>query len=211
MSQVGGERVAVARRSGRGIGDAARGEDHLRALLLAFEAPPVDIFHAEDPVAEGHDLRNACIVDDPDAVFDAELQQCVGDVPCLAALRKDPVAAFDVEFHACAFEKPDRRPVVELRESHLEKFGVGAHLLGELLGRARVGDVAASLAGDADLTARFLHLFDQQHTLAAVRRRARGHHARCARPDDDDVERLFFFQLFHTGAKIGKSKLKIKN
>jgi len=47
--------------------------------------------------------------------------------------------------------------------------------------------------------------------LAAVRRRARGHHARCARPDDDDVERLFFFQLFHTGAKIGKSKLKIKN
>jgi hypothetical protein len=40
---------------------------------------------------------------------------------------------------------------------------------------------------------------------------AAGTAARSARPDDDHVERLFFFQLFHTGAKIGKSKLKIKN
>ena len=211
MAQVGGEGIAVARRSGRGIGDAARGEDHLRALLLAFETAPVDVFHTEDPVPEGQNLRNTRIVDDLDAVFDAELQQGVGDVPRLAALRKDPVAAFDVEFHACAFEKLDRRPVVELRERDLEKFSVGAHLIGEFLGRTRVGDVASSLAGDADLAARLLHLFDQQHAPAAARRRTRGHHARSARPDDDHVERPFFFQLFHTGAKIGKSKLKIKN
>ena len=203
MAQVGGEGIAVARRSGRGIRHAARGEDHLRALLLAFETPLVDIFHAEDPVSEGHDLRDARVVDDLDAVFEAVFQQGVGDVPRLAALGENPLAAFDFELHARAFEKPDRRTVVELGERLREKAGVGAHLLRKLLGRPGVGDVAAAFAGDADLAARLLHLFDQQHTAPVARRGACGHHARGARPDDDNVIRLSFFHLFHTGAKIG--------
>ena len=209
MAQVGGKGIAVARRSGRGIGDAARGEDHLRTLLLAFEAPLVDIFHAENLVPEGHDLRDTRIVDEFDAVLEAVFQQSVGDVPRLAALGKDPLAALDLEFHARTFEKFDRRAVVELGERRREKVGVGAHLLRKFLGRPGVGDVAAAFAGDADLAARLLHLLDQQHTEPVARRGPRGHHARGARPDDDHVIRLFFFHLFHTGAKIGIFRKKV--
>ena len=116
---------------------------------------------------------------------------------------KDPLAALDLEFHACALEKFDRRAVVELGERLREKIGVGAHLLRKFLGRPGVGDVAAAFARDADLAARLLHLFDQQHAKPVARRGSRGHHARGARPDDDYVIRLFFFHLFHTGTKIG--------
>jgi len=47
---------------------------------------------------------------------------------------ENPLAAFDFELHARAFEKPDRRTVVELGERLREKVGVSAHLLRKLLG-----------------------------------------------------------------------------
>ncbi len=214
VAQVGGEGVAVARRTGGGVGDPARRHDHAVALLLAFEAPLVDIAHAEYAVAQRHDLRHARFIADLHAVVHAVVQQSVGNVPGLAAFREDAFAAFDVEFHALAFEEADRRPVVEFRECRSEESGVGAYLLGELLRRPGVGHVAAAFARYAYLAARFLHFFQQQDPFAAPRRRACRHHARRARTHDNNVVgqpfgRLCCFRLFHTGAKV--VKLKIKN
>ena len=204
MSQVGRKGVAVARGTRGGIGNATRGDNHLRTFLLAFETAPVDIADAEDLITQGHDLRHARIINDLHAVLVAIFQQRIGDVPRLAALGKDALAAFDVELHPGLFEETDGGAVIELGESLSEKFRVGTHLRGKLLGRAGVGDVAAPFARDTDFTARLVHLLNQQHTLAVARRRTCGHHARCPRPDDDHVVRpdFFFFDLFHTAAKI---------
>ena len=204
MSQVGRKGVAVARGTRGGIGNATRGDNHLRTFLLAFETAPVDIADAEDLITQGHDLRHARIINDLHAVLVAIFQQRIGDVPRLATLGKDALAAFDVELHPGLFEETDGGAVIELGKSLSEKLRVGTHLRGELLGRPCVGDVAAPFARDTDFTARLVHLFDQQHTLAVARRRTCGHHARCPRPDDDHVVRpdFFFFDLFHTAAKI---------
>ena len=201
MSQIGGERIPVACRTGRRIGDAARGEDDLRTLLLAFEAPLVDVFHAEDPAAEGHNPRNARVVENLHPVVHAKAQQGVGDVPRLAAVGKDAFAALDVEPDALPLEETDGRAVVEGGEGRGEKRGVRAHLRGELLRRPGVRHVAAPLSRDADLAARLLHLFEQQHAAAPLRRRARGHHARGSRPHDDDVVGPYLFRSFHNGCK----------
>ena len=200
VTEVGGEGVAVARRTGPRVADATRCEDHARALFLALEAPLVAVAKAEDAVADREELRHAGFVADLHAVPDAVVEQRIGDVPRLAAVRKDAFAAFDVEFDALALEEADRRPVVELSESLRQKFAVRAHVFQKLFGRAGVRDVAASFARDAHLAARFLHLFEKQHALSAAGCRAGGHQARRSGSHDDHVERLPFgcwVQFFH--------------
>ena len=207
VPQVGCEGVSVARGTRRGIGKPSRSDDDVRALLLAFETALVDIADAENLAAQGHNPGDARIVYDFDAVLEAIFQQGRSDVPRLAAPGKDPFAALDFELHARPLEEADGSAVVELGEGRREKLRIGPHLRGELLGRAGVGDVAAALARDADLAARFLHLLDEQHTFSIARGGSCGHHARSPRTDDDDVVRydLFFFQLLHTTAKIGNN------
>ncbi len=93
----------------------------------------------------------------------AILRQGVGDVPCLAAAGKDALAALDVELYAETLEKAYRSPVVELGECHVEKIGVGADMVYELLGGACIREIASSLAGNTDLASGLLHFFQKQH------------------------------------------------
>ena len=187
VPRLAGERVAVARRAGGGVGDAARGDDHPCGLFLAFEAAAVHVTYAEDLAAERHQPCHARVEPEFHAVVAAPLFQRVGHVPRLAAAGKYAVAAFEVEFQAPPFEEADGRAVVEFGECRREEIGVGAHLLGELLRRAGVGQVAAPLARDADLAARLLHLFDYEHLLAVLCGRSCGHHACGAGAYDDYV------------------------
>ena len=83
MPQVGGEEIAVARGTRGRIAHAAGRDDHARALLLAGEAPLVDVADTENLIAERKNLRHAGIVLNPDAVVDAILQQGVGDIHAL--------------------------------------------------------------------------------------------------------------------------------
>ena len=205
MPQIGGERIAVARRSRCRIGDAARADDHLRALLLAHEAAPVEVTHPEDAAADRHDLRNARIVFDLHAVLHAKLQQRIGNVPSFAALGENAVPALDVEFHPHAFEEPDRRPIVELRESRGEKRGVGSHVRRKILRRTGIGYIAPSFAGDADLPARLFHFFEQQDPPSVAGGGSGGHHTCGSGTHDDHVVGLAAsscFGLFHTVAKV---------
>lgn len=204
MPQIGGKAVAVTRRAGGRIGEAARGDNHLRCLDLALEAPLVAVAHPEDMARKGQDSSHLRIVEDFHAVLDAVVQQRVGDVPRLAAVGEDALAPLDVELDAPPLEEADGRPVVEFGKGRCEEVGVGAHLRGELLGRTGVGDVAAPLARDADLASRLLHLLEQQHALAVACGRRGRHHAGGPRPHDDYVAGVlgvFIPELFHTCGK----------
>ena len=82
-------------------------------------------------------------------------------------MRKNTVATLDIEFDAQALEKAHRRAVVELCKCLRKEIGIRSHLLGKLLGRTHIGQVAAPLTRDTNLAARLLHLFEQQHVATS--------------------------------------------
>ena len=203
MPRIGRKDVAVAGRTRSGIGNAARGDDNARTLLLALESPLIAVPHAENPTVERHYFGHTGIINDLHAVVHAIFQQCVGNIPRLAASRKHPLAAFDIELHAQPIEESDRSTVVELGESGRKKLGIGTHLSGELLRRPGIGHVAAAFTRNAHLAARFLHLFQQQNPVSVPCGSPRSHHTRSARTDDDHIVRqangspFFLTYLFH--------------
>ena len=82
-------------------------------------------------------------------------------------MRKNTVATLDIEFDAQALEKAHRCAIVKLGKCLRKEIGIDAHLLGKLLGRTHIGQVAATLTRNADLAARLLHLFEQQHVATS--------------------------------------------
>ena len=181
------KRIAVAGGAGGRIGQAAggdhdrlrvqraaAGERHGKAAILPAHAGNRRIqrhLHARVPHAPGKGARH---------------------VARLVAHGKDTVAALHLRLGTQHGQQRSDVLMAELPHGRVEELAVARHLPEEVLGVAGVCHVAASLAGDVDLLAQLFVLFQQRHLRARPGGLQRGHHARRAAADDDDVKPCLF-------------------
>ena len=88
---------------------------------------------------------------------------------------------------ADAAEKLDRLGVRETTQGRCEEFGRTADLFQKLSLGAHVGQVAATLAGDAHLTCGLLHLLGHEYPVSGPGGHSGGHEARSPRSGYDYV------------------------
>jgi len=118
-------------------------------------------------------------------------QKGLPDLLCLVGYREHPASALHLQLHAqtleqlhglCGRESPQRR---------IQKARVGAHMAQKLLCRAVVGHIAAALAGDKDLLAGLVHVFQHRHLMPLTYSGTRCHQARRACTYDQHLRHLF--------------------
>ena len=177
MSHAVGKEIAITRRACAGVRHTTRSDDYVLGLLLALEASLVEIFYAIYLVVESENIAHTGVVFNLYAKLLALLHKGVGNVPRLATAGEYTLATLDVEFDAYALEVADGSLVVELSKGHIEKVGIGADGLLELLGRTGIGKVAASLTRNANLAASLLHLLHQKYRVTVACSRCGSHQA----------------------------------
>ena len=182
-----GEGIAVAGGAGRGVADAAGGDDdgfgaQLPALREADgEALPLTA-HLRDGGIELHlhaGVRHAAV-------------KRARHVAGVVADGEDAPAALNLGRRAEHFKERDDVLLAELAHSGAQEPRVARHLAHERLHIGGIRHVAAALAGDIDLLAQLFVLLQQQHLRARPGGLQGSHHARRAAADDEYVRRGLF-------------------
>ena len=182
-----GERIAVAGRSGGRIGQAASGDHDGFGVQLAAAGKR----HGKATVLPAH-MRHRRIQRHLHAGILHAPGKGARHVARLVTHREDAVAALHLRLGAQHGQQSGDVLMAELPHGRVEELAVARHLTKEVLGVAGVRHVAAALAGDVDLLAQLFVFFQQRHLRARPSGLQRGHHARRAAADDDDVKPCLF-------------------
>ena len=122
----------------------------------------------------------------PGVLYDVP-RSAMDDIQRFIAGRKDTASALLDRAHPNRLEEGQQIPVEELAECRTQEFNRRAKVVEKVAQGGGVGQVAASLARDAQLATGAIHLFQQQDVRPVQGRLPRRQQARRAAPNHDNA------------------------
>ena len=180
VAQGAGHLVPVAGRAGLGIAEAPGAEDEAAAFhqgIAPADAGDGTIFRDDLPGPEAQEFRRAL----------CRASQGVRHVPRLVGDGKNPIPPLRFQGDAQALEKGHDLLRRESADGAVEKAGVAVDVFQHVLRRAVVREVAAALAGDAQLPRRALLPLQHQGLRPRLRGGQGRHEPRRAAAYDADL------------------------
>ena len=182
MPEGFGQAEAVARGTRPRIGGSTGGYDHRFGGQELFPLRP----HSFYPPSLSFQLGYSGLESDAGTALAQVTGQSVGYLMGIVGSWKDPLPPFHHSRHALGGEEINEVLTEKAGEGIAQEGAVGAKVGDKVRSVSDVGQVATPLAGDAQLVAQALCLFQQEHLGSTFRRPSGGHHARGPAADDDD-------------------------
>ena len=181
MSEGFGDRITVTGGAGSGIGSAAGSQDHPFAAVFPISSPNAHCaaFFCDDLT----DASCAHRYPEPPKFSLESIQHSL----CPVRYREYPVAPLGLQFAAQLPEECHSFLRREGGHGAIEETAVPGRILQHLLCSAVIGHVASALAGDQELLAQPVILFQQKDLRPLPGSYDRREHARGAAADHDTV------------------------
>ena len=171
MSGLFGEFIAASVRTGDRIGRSAAGQQHRISMVFL----PIGAQNAGDFFIRCQQLFDRSLLQMYASFFHLPHQR-FQNIRCLIRHRKNTVAALGLERNACIFKKRHCILGIKPRKCRIQKPRILRDIGKQRLPIAVIGDIAASLAGNQQLSSRLFPTFQQQHAFSKPSGLYRRHH-----------------------------------